>query len=147
MDWNDQASGMIYYDANNPAGVTVDGIADAITITPPTRWTQVSGVTGTIVSVSQVPAGIGGTSSTYYKDDSTIDGNDTGDQRSYGDAGFQVDDPSPGTYNVLGHIYFLTGTTANVGATYVDYYDNPLEVNVAPFTPKWCIYLPLAMKN
>jgi hypothetical protein len=147
MDWNDQASGMIYYDANNPAGATVDGIADAITLTPPTRWTQVSGITGTIVSVSQVPAGIGGTSSTYYKDDSTIDGSDTGDQQSFGDAGFQVDDPSPGTYNVLGHIYFLTGTTANVGATYVDYYDNPLEVNIAPFTPKWCIYLPLAMKN
>ncbi len=147
MDWNDQASGMIYYDANNPAGATVDGVADAVTITPPTRWNQVSGLTGTIVAVSRFPPGIGDAASTYYKDDSAIDGTDTGDQRSYGDAGFQVDDPTPGTYSVLGHIYFLTGTTANVGASYVAYYDNPLEVSIVRFTPEWTIYLPLALKS
>ncbi|NIS10616.1 MAG: hypothetical protein GWN18_01200, partial [Thermoplasmata archaeon] len=58
------------------------------------RWNQVSGLTGTIVTVSRFPPGIGDAASTYYKDDSAIDGTDTGDQRSYGDAGFQVDDPT-----------------------------------------------------
>ena len=51
-----------------------------------------TGVTGTVVSVSNIPAGLGGTQSTYYKDDSAIESDDTGDQRSYGDTGLQVDD-------------------------------------------------------
>ena len=134
-DWNGQASGMTYYDANNPAGATIDGIPDAVTINPLTRWTQVTGVTGTVVNVYNIPAGLGGTQSTYYKDDSTIDSKDTGDQRSYGNAGFQVDDPNPGTYTIPGHIYFPTGTTGNIGSTYVAYHDNPVQASVAVSTP------------
>ena len=72
------------------------GLPDTITITPPTRWTQVASTTGAIVNVVNIPAGLGGSQSTYYKDDSTVDSNDTGDQRSYGDAGFQVNNPNPG---------------------------------------------------
>jgi hypothetical protein len=147
MDWNEQAAGMTYYDANNPAGATINGVPDVVTISPPTRWTQVTGVAGTVVNVSKIPAGLGGTQSTYYKDDSTVDSDDTGDQRSYGDAGLQVDDPNAGTYTILGHVYFLTGTTANVGATYLDYYDNPLQASVAVPLPKWYIYLPLVVKG
>jgi hypothetical protein len=148
MDWNERAVGMVYYDANNPAGVTVDGITDTIITTPPTRWTQVTGVTGTVVNVSEIPAGLGGTQSTYYKDDSSPDADDTGDHCSFGDAGFQVYDPEPGTYTMLGHTYFLTGTMANVGATYVNYYDHPIQVSVAAFTPpKQYIYLPLVAKG
>ena len=97
--------------------------------------------------MSKIPAGLGGTQSTYYKDDSTVDSDDTGDQRSYGDAGLQVDDPNAGTYTILGHVYFLTETTANVGATYLDYYDNPLQASVAVPLPKWYIYLPLVVKG
>jgi hypothetical protein len=136
MDWNAQAGGMTYYDANTPAGATIDGLADAITITPPSRWNQVTGLAGTVINVSRIPAGLGGDQSTYYKDDDTLDSNDTGDQRSYGDAGLQIDDPNPGTYPTLGHTYFLTGTATNVGATYVDYYDHPLQANVAVFVPR-----------
>jgi hypothetical protein len=147
MDWNERAVGMVYYDANNPAGVTIVGDSEVIT-TPPTSWTQVTGVTGTVVNLGQIPAGLGGTPSTYYKDDADLDAGDTGDRRSYGDAGFQVYDPEPGTYTVLGHTYFLTGVTANVGATYVGYYDNPLHVSVATFIPpKWYVYLPLVAKG
>lgn len=133
--------GMVFYDANNPAGATIDGITDTITISPPTRWTQVASVAGSVVNVSKIPAGLGGTQSTYYKDDSTVDSDDTGDQRSYGDAGLQVDDPNAGTYTILGHVYFLTGTTANVGATYLDYYDNPLQASVAVPPPE-VVHLP-----
>ena len=68
MDWNEQAAGMVFYDANNPAGATIDGITDTITISPPTRWTQVASVAGSVVNVSKIPAGLGGTQSTYYYD-------------------------------------------------------------------------------
>jgi hypothetical protein len=151
IDWNEQASGMTFYDANNPAGVTIDGITDTITISPPTRWTQIAGVTGTVVNVSHIPAGLGGTQSTYYKDDSVVDSGDTSDQRSYGDAGLQVNDPNPGVYTILGHVYFLTGAVTNVGAVYVDYYDNPLQVSIAgppAAAPTWWyVYFPLVMKD
>jgi hypothetical protein len=148
MDWNERAVGMVYYDAKNPVSVTVDGITDTIITTPPTRWTQVTGVTGTVVNVSQIPAGLGGTQSTYYKDDNDFDADDTGDHRSYGDAGFQVYDPEPDTYTVLGHTYFLTGVTTNVGDIYVSYYDHPIQVSVATFIPpKWYVYLPLVAKG
>jgi hypothetical protein len=147
MDWNEQAVGMVYYDANNPAGVTIVGNSEIITA-PPTRWTQVTGVTGTVVSVSQIPAGLEGTQSTYYKDDGDFDAGDTGDHRSYGDAGLQVYDPNPGSYTVLGQTYFLTEATANVGATYAGYYDNPLQVSVTTFIPsKRYVYLPLVAKG
>ncbi len=148
IDWNEQSAGMTYYDANNPAGATINGVPDVVTISPPTRWTQVASVTGTVVNVSKIPAGLGGTQSTYYKDDSAVDGDDTGDQRSYGDAGLQVNNPNAGDYTILGHVYFLTGTTANVGATYLDYYDNPLQASVASVPPpRWYIYLPLVLKG
>jgi hypothetical protein len=148
MDWNEHASGMIYYDANNPDGVTIDGTPDAITTTPPSRWTQVTGVTGTVVSVNRIPAELGGTQSTYYNDDSTTDNNDTGDQRSYGDAGFEVENPNAGEYTMLGQTYFLTGARADVGATYAGYYDNPLQISVAfvgPGLPNKC-FLPLVLR-
>lgn len=148
MDWNEQALGMIYYDANNPAGVTIDGEPDSgFFFTPATTWTQVTSVTGTVVNVSNIPAGLGGSQSTYYRDDDSPDSNDTGDWLSYGDAGLQVDNPNPGTYTTLGHIYFPTGTTANVGATYVEYYDNPLQTNVAAVPSRWYVHLPLVVKN
>jgi len=146
MDWSEQASGMTYYDANNPTGTDVDGTPDVITVTPATRWTQVTGITGTVVNVSEIPAGLGGAQSTYYKDDDTLDTGDTGDQRSYGDAGVQVDEPNPGSYTLLAHIYFLTETAANVGATYVGYCDEPVQVSVAPVTVHH-IYLPFVTKG
>lgn len=142
-DWNEQARGMVFYDANNSVGVTVDGNPDVVTSTPLAQWTQVTSVTGGIVNVSEIPDGLGGVQSTYYKDDSTVDSNDTGDQRSYGDAGLQIAGPNPGIYTLLGQIYFLTGTTANVGQTYADYYDNPIQVTVEAFPSQHYVYLPV----
>jgi len=148
LDWNEQAAGMTCYDANNPAGVIIDGSPDMLVVTPPSMWNQVTGVTGTVVIVSEIPAGLGGSQSTYYKDDdSVVDGSDTGDQLSYGDAGLQVDNPNPDSYVVLGHIYFPTSTLANVGATYADYYDNPLQTSVGAVRSRWTIYLPFVAKD
>ena len=144
-DWNDQAAGMTYYDANTPAGVTIDGIPDAIAVTPATRWSQITGVTGTAITVLSIPAGVGGAQSTYYNDDSALDNGDTGDRRSYGDAGIRVNNPNAGTYTLLGHTYFLTGSMSNVGSVYANYYDNPLRVSVA--TPMRRVFLPMIMKR
>jgi hypothetical protein len=47
---------------------------------------------------------------------------------------------------MLGHMYFLTGTTANVGTTYAGYYDDPIQVSVAP-VKVYFIYLPLVKKG
>ncbi len=134
-DWNSNAVGMTYYDANNPDGTSIDGSNDAIVKSPPTNWTQIAGSDGSIIYVSMIPADLGGTQASYYKDDSAVDGDDTGDQRSYGDAGFEVDTPNTGTYPLLGHVYFFTGTVPNVGNTYLEYYNNPLQVSVASFVP------------
>ena len=57
-------------------------------------------------------------------------------------------EPSAGTYTLLGYTYFLTGVTANVGATYVSYYDNPIQVDVGAFTSAGHhVYLPLVAKD
>jgi len=144
VDWNASALGMTYYDANNPSGVIIDGVPDTLTLAPAARWTQVTSNTGTLVNVIGIPAGIEGTQSTYYEDNnSAADSGDTGDQLSYGDAGFQAADPNTGTYTILGQMYFLTGTTTNVGATYANYYDHPLQVEVAEYVGTFKIYLPL----
>jgi hypothetical protein len=147
LDWNKETIGWSYYDANNPAGVTIDGASDSITIQPPARWNQVSGITGTVVNVTEIPLDLGGTRSTYYQDDATIDSDDTGDQQSYGDAGLQMVSPPAGTFDLLRHTYFLTESTFNVGETFVAYYDSPLKVQVGAVTTGWSVYLPLVLWN
>jgi hypothetical protein len=102
---------------------------------------------GSVVNVSAIPAGLGGTPSTYYKDDSTAESSDTGDQRSYGDAGLQVQNPTPGIYTMQGHVYVLTGTTNSVGSIYESYYDHPLLVDVGAMPPVSCAYLPIAARR
>jgi hypothetical protein len=147
MDWSEQASGMVYYDANNPTAKTIDGVPDTIVDTPIAKWMQVSGASGSVVSVSELPAGLGGTRTTYYRDDSAIDGGDTGDQRSYGDVGFQIDNPVPGIHDALGHIYFVEGATTSVGARYEGYFDHPLQVSIGSVSPLWRLHLPLVMNG
>jgi hypothetical protein len=147
LDWNEEAAGMSYYDSNNSAGETIDGTPDNVIVQPPSRWNQVSGVAGTVVNVTQIPADLGGAQSSYYKDDATIDIHDTGDQKSYGDAGLQVQAPPPGTFDLLRHTYFLTQSAPNVGENFVGYYDSPLEVQVGFVTTGWSIHLPLILRS
>jgi hypothetical protein len=144
-DWSPAASGMLYFDANTPGGVTIDGQPDAVAASPITRWRQVSGPAGGVVEVAAIPAALGGTQSTYYKDNSTYDANDTGDHLSYGDSGFQIANPGVGSYTLLSHSYFISGTTTNQGSLYQSYYDTPLQVTVLPFVPGFQ-YLPLVNK-
>jgi hypothetical protein len=130
-DWLDpSATGMApttYYDGNTPGGVSVDGIPDGVPQTPPTDWNQTSGALGTTVQVVDVVPG-GGSVWNYYRDDQALDPDDTGeDQRSFGDAGFGVDAPSD-QISVELLTFVLEPAQPNVGATYLSYHTDPLEV-------------------
>jgi len=133
IDFNATATGMTYYDLNNGGGVTINGTPDSITITPAAEWQQVSGNDGTMLTMVDLPGTLSGMS-TYYKDDSAVDPNDTGDQLAYGDSGFQVTNPPQGqTYELLIQSLFLNGNQPNVGDAFFNEYLNPLDVQVSAF--------------
>jgi len=91
-DFTSAVGGSTYYDENTPSGVLVDGQPDAVKTSPASYWFQLSGGTGTVIAGTW-PAYLGGTASTYYRDNATIDPNDTGDKRSYGECGLSILDP------------------------------------------------------
>lgn len=124
-DLSPTASGSYYYDANTSSGVVVDGVSDSVATSPASDWAQVSGTTGTMVRVVDSTEA-GGTPSTYYKDDGAVDPTDTGDQRSYGDAGVRLDDPNR-QFTFRTWTYVLPPDQPNVGATYRSYARNPLQ--------------------
>jgi hypothetical protein len=125
-DLSPAASGSRYFDPNIPAGVLVDGFPDVVPASPAARWSQVSGPTGSVVRVVDF-SGAGGTPSTYYKDDQTLDNSDTGDKRSYGDAGVKVQNPLK-KFTFRNWNYMLPAGQPNVGALYDAYARNPLQV-------------------
>ncbi len=132
-DFNAAATGMVYYDPNNAAGKTVDGSPDTLTISPAAEWQQLSSATGTMITMVDLPDALAGMS-TYYKDNSTLDPEDTGDQMSYGDNGFQVANPPQSQlFELLVQTVFLSGAQPNVGATYFNTYLNPLTVQADVF--------------
>ena len=119
-------AGGTYYDANTPAGVPVDGSPDTVATTPFSPWNQVTHPTrGSIVQVID-PTPLGGTPSTYYKDDSRYDGADTGDRRSYADPGVLV---TSSNANLVFDVWYsvLPAGQPNVGATYADAARHPLQ--------------------
>lgn len=133
-DWlNPTDTGMApttYYDSNLPGGVPIDGSPDSVPTTPPVAWRQISGGRGSVIQVLDVSVGTG-TLANYYKDDSTLDQNDTGDYMSFGDAGFRVDEADPA--GLSGELVFesvnfvLDPAQPNVGETFRAYFDEPLQ--------------------
>ncbi|MCD6289042.1 MAG: hypothetical protein J7M34_00970, partial [Anaerolineae bacterium] len=142
-----------YYDANTPSGVRVDGDPDAVPATPLSPWNQASHPTlGTIVQVID-PSPLGGTPETYYKDDDSWDGQDTGDHKSYADPGVLV--RSANANIVFQAWYYALGPgQPNVGATYAGYATHPLQAETsrevyssgATPTPGHTTYLPLVTR-
>lgn len=147
MDFNQAATGAMFYNATVPTGVTIDGSPDpAVQEEPLSPWWQVSHTSGTLVQVADT-AGVGGTQTNYYLDDATEDPDDTGDQRSYGDTGFKVDGPNQ-TIDYRTALYVLPGGLPNVGQMYAAQAANPLHVTpLAPATLTQRIYLPLMLRQ
>jgi len=153
FDWiSPTVSGITtYYDSNSAGGVTINGVPDTVSTTPPNNWFQVnggaSGPGGIVVAIPRVDPN-GGTVSNYYKDDSAIDTSDTGDRQSYGDAGLRIDDPGAIISFTLVAYVLPPGTATNVGATYFARATNPLTATSAQqnFPSTTFIYLPLILK-
>jgi len=100
LDFNSAASGMSFTSAKNPNPVTIDGSDDPNldrtldeTVLPVGNWMayESSGQSqNTIVNFFPVKLSTGGARELYYKDNSSQDDGDTGDERSYGDAGIAI---------------------------------------------------------
>jgi len=150
-DWLDpNTSGMapaVYYDDNVGTGVAIDGAPDSVPSTPMTTWKQVSGGQGSIVQVVDVAIGAGQLTN-YYKDDLTFDSGDTGDGRSFGDAGFVVTNPG-GQISAEMVTFFLGPELPNVGTTYYEYYANPLQVTATAqsYGVRYYVFLPLVARD
>ncbi len=114
-----------YYDGNTPGGVPVDGSPDSVPTTPVAGWKQISGAKGSLVRVADITPG-GGAVTNYYKDDQVSDPSDTGDQQSFGDAGYLLTSPT-GQVVLSFSNYVLAANQGNVGATYAQYHANPLQ--------------------
>ena len=147
-----------YYDSNTLAGAVIDGVPETISATPRADWFQVNGGAtgpgGLVMTIPRVDPR-GGTVINYYKDNSAIDPDDTGDHRSYGDSGLRINGPfaSPAIISFTLMAYILPpGTDTNVGAAYFARAGHPLQASTtaqcyAPAGHCLTVYLPLALKN
>ena len=150
-DFNQNMIGGIYYDANTPSGVPVDGNPDSVATTPASLWQQISGATGTVVHAADVSP-MQGSLATYYKDSATADPTDTGDKKSYGEMGVTVTNPIKYVYLNVTH-YILPPNQPNVGARYYSYFTHPLrsQANEQRFSeqppPAKRVYLPMIIRR
>jgi acetyl esterase/lipase len=131
LDFNQQATGAIFYSAVVTDGVTVDGITDTVPATPYSPWWQLSTVSGTIVFVGEASSA-GVLLTNYYVDNADYDPSDTGDQQHYGDVGVVIDNADP-SFIYTGTLYFLSGSHPNVGAAYEARRTHPLSVTAVLF--------------
>ena len=112
FDYNAAASGMIYYNELNPAGVLVDGQPDSVT-TGAYEWELLVGAQGSLSQSHVLDTNLPGYSQTsYYLDDITPPAGETqvtGDSESWGQSG-------PWIHNLastdVGSPYYLTSLRA-----------------------------------
>ena len=132
LDLNDPAttnmSPATYYDSNTPAGVSVDGMPDAVPATPVVDWSEVSGAAGGVVTILGVDVDMG-TVSNYYLDEMTPPAGDTGDGMAFADSGVAVANPG-GVITVAQAVYILPPGSGSQGAVVKEWYDNPLQTAV-----------------
>jgi hypothetical protein len=143
-DYSPDASGMIYSNDLNTAGVPVDGSPDAVS-TGSILWEMVTGPQGSLVVTGAVETDLGGfTYTSYYSDDSTPSVEQcTGDDFEYATSGLWVDygipntDPSLGAFNVLTGrrvVYYESpDMTSAAAALRYDQATTPLEVTTRPY--------------
>ena len=145
-DFSAEAAGATFYNANSPAGATIDGDpTESIAASPLSPWWQVTHETGTLVQVGD-SSGVGGTQTNYYKDDDTVDPADTGDQMSYGDTGLSVTSPNESIFYDAA-LYILPPGQSNIGSGVADHAMNPVQVTAVARKPaRYRVYLPVTLK-
>jgi len=138
IDLSDRANGMKFFNAFNQNGVTIDGTVDAPakTITDPPdglNWLMRTGDPGTILTLMNIPV-IGTKRELYYTDDLRSNSDDTGDKKSYGDAGINVTSTGniTGSFSFEFTTYFLEkNQAAPVGEQFKQRALKPLQVTAA----------------
>jgi hypothetical protein len=152
-DWVEPAAvGMdpaVYYDSNTPTGVDADGAPDTVSLTPMIEWLQYEGSLGGAVFVLQADAG-GDYLSNYYKDDGSVDVDDTGDQRSFADAGIVVDKAGDTLEDIVltQTTYVLPPGTGNVGDQAAQWRGTPLVAAVvAESYLSNAVYVPVVLRG
>ena len=141
LDWLDPIDTgmepMMYFDSNTADGESIDGVTDSIPTLPLNPWTQATGSLGSVVRVTDTGPYVTGTVMNYYKDDSTVDIFDTGDSKSFGDSGVKVEWPPETPKDEYGTLwigmtsFILDPDQPNLGDTYAEYPENPLEVAIS----------------
>lgn len=133
LDLNQNAANMTFISANNPNGFTVDGSPDTPNTEidsqlPGNNWASVRGEQGTIVHLFPIESSVGGSRSLYYKDDNSVDDEDTGDEMSYADIGLAVADTiqPPAIFSYKGY-YLGADAPADIGAQIANFERNPLD--------------------
>jgi hypothetical protein len=126
LDFLPAIEGANFYNEAVPAGVVVDGEPDTVPEQPFSPWIQLSTDFGTLIQVVDTTQ-LSGSSRNFYIDDNSLDLQDTGDRRHYGEAGIYMDDPGAQfVYDF--NLYILTGKQQNRGAEFNSYYSEPLAV-------------------
>lgn len=138
-----------FYNANTAVtGVDVDGIPETVAALPLSNWAQISHSSGRFVQVGD-PAPAGGMPKSFYRDNSSPESNDTGEAGSYGDSGFLIDGGLNSAFSIQSSLFFLLpsgGGTDNVGATYAEFFSNPVTI-VPRLIGGKLVYLPIITKN
>lgn len=138
FDWLDPLTSTMrnYYDSNHSTAVDIDGSPELLAVSPLKTWSQVSGDYGSVVRLTNLSQNAIGEYQNYYKDDSSFDFYDTGDQMSFGDSGFLIEFAKPpekkqkeyGTLEVDMVEFFLGPNSPNVGQSYLENKENPFQV-------------------
>jgi hypothetical protein len=142
-------SPMIYYDNNKPSGVAINGVSDSVPKAPVNTWSQASGNLGSVVRVTDIDI-FDATIENYYLDTTSDPGDDTGDFQSFGDSGYNVkfrpEAIEYGQLDIFTLEFILPPNQPNVGATYVNYKQNPLQVILTSQEFSTTYYFPLILK-
>ncbi|MBE7551515.1 MAG: hypothetical protein HS126_10630 [Anaerolineales bacterium] len=151
VDFSSVASGATFYNANVPAGVTINGSTDAVPETPLSTWFQVSHSTGRLIQVTDLAQVGGTTQKNYYCEGAAeCDGTaQTGDGTSYGDSGFLIEGNVSKKFSTKSILYLPPGSgLSSVGAAYEAYFFNPLQICAGKQAgPCAEVFLPVILKG
>jgi acetyl esterase/lipase len=128
-DFAPAAAGSMLFSGTAPWGVEVDGVNDAVPITPASAWWQLQTPFGSVIQVTDLAAiGEPEGMSYYYLDDSAHDAEDTGDRFHYGDVGVTAASPNTPRVTYAYNYYFLPYEAPVLGPTFEAYQAEPLAV-------------------
>jgi len=129
-DFNIQAvstsTATTYVDSTMAQPVIIDGQPDNVPAWPVPAWRQISHPTGTLIEVSDI-SGLGGTQRNYYRDNVRSAEGDTGDGHSYGEFGFEIDNPNL-RFRLESTWLILPATQQLIGPAYAELIETPLPM-------------------